>query len=181
LPAPGEQPPVGRGLTGGLAGFSRLAVSGVFSGIHEAIGQRTRIGRDLENEIVVDDPLVSRFHAELRARSDGRHELVDLGSRSGTFVNGRLVDRAILEQLDIVSVGHHAFRLVGSGLAEYIDSGSITFRAAALEVHRPNGRSLLRTPPLVSGFERTDRGRATFGLSARAVRPRPRPRRACVR
>jgi ABC transport system ATP-binding/permease protein len=168
LPAPGEQPPVGRGLTGGLAGFSRLAVSGVFSGIHEAIGQRTRIGRDLENEIVVDDPLVSRFHAELRARSDGRHELVDLGS-------------AILEQLDIVSVGHHAFRLVGSGLAEYIDSGSITFRAAALEVHRPNGRSLLRTPPLVSGFERTDRGRATFGLSARAVRPRPRPRRACVR
>jgi ABC transport system ATP-binding/permease protein len=143
LTAPGEEPAGPRGLTSGLEGFSHRAVSGVFSGIHEAIGKCTRIGRDLGNEIVVDDPLVSRFHAELRARSDGRHELVDLGSRNGTFVNGRAVDRAILEELDIVSVGHHAFRLVGSGLAEYIDAGSITFQAAGLEVHTPTGRSLL--------------------------------------
>ncbi len=99
-------------------------LSGVFSGIHEAIGQRARIGRDSENEIVVDDLLVSRFHAELRARSDGLHELVDLNSRNGTFVNGRAVDRAIVEELDIVSVGHPTFRLVGLGLEEYVDTGS---------------------------------------------------------
>ena len=110
--------------------MSARRVSGVFSGIHEAVGQRTKIGRDLQNNIVVDDPLVSRFHAEMRARPDGRHELVDLGSRNGTFVNGRAVDRAILEELDLVSTGHHTFRLVGSGLAEYIDTGSITFQAA---------------------------------------------------
>jgi len=143
LAAPSEQFRGARGSTSGLAGFSRRAVSGVFSGIHEAIGQHTRIGRDPENEIVVDDPLVSRFHAELRARPDGRHELVDLGSRNGTFVNGRAIDRAVLDELDIVSVGHHAFRLVGSGLAEYIDTGSISFQAAGLEVRGPNGRSLL--------------------------------------
>ncbi len=134
------EPPRGaRAQTGGLAGLGPRVVSGVFSGIHEAIGQRTRIGRGIENDIVIDDPLVSRFHAELRARSDGRHELVDLGSRNGTFVNGRVVDRAILEELDIVGVGHHAFRLVGSGLAEYVDTGSITFQAAGLEVRRTVG------------------------------------------
>ena len=66
--------------------------------------------------------MVSRFHAELRARPDGRHELVDLGSRNGTFVNGRTVDRAILEELDLVSVGHNTFRLVGSGLAELLNA-----------------------------------------------------------
>jgi ABC transport system ATP-binding/permease protein len=154
LAAPSDPSPSARSVTSGLAGFSQRAVSGVFSGIHEEIGQRTRIGRDLDNEIVVDDPLVSRFHAELRARSDGRHELVDLGSRNSTFVNGRAVDRAILEELDIVSVGHHAFRLVGSGLAEYVDTGSITFQAAGLEVRGPNGRSLLTE--------------VSFGLDARS-------------
>jgi ABC-type multidrug transport system ATPase subunit len=118
-------------------------LSGVFSGIHEAIGQRARIGRDTENDIVVDDLLVSRFHAELRARSDGLHELVDLNSRNGTFVNGRAVDRAIVEELDIVSVGHHTFRLVGLGLEEYVDTGSVTFQALGLEVRAANGRSLL--------------------------------------
>ena len=118
-------------------------LSGVFSGIHEAIGQRARIGRDPENDLVVDDLLVSRFHAELRARPDGRHELVDLGSRNGTFVNGRMVDRAIVEELDIVSVGHNTFRLVGLGLEEYIDTGLVTFQAVGLAVRAANGRSLL--------------------------------------
>ena len=141
---PGEERGVTQSLRGGPpAAFSDLALSGVFSGVHEAIGQRARIGRDSENDIVVDDLLVSRFHAELRARPDGLHELVDLNSRNGTFVNGRAVDRAIVEELDIVSVGHHTFRLVGLGLEEYVDTGSITFQAVGLEVRAANGRSLL--------------------------------------
>jgi pSer/pThr/pTyr-binding forkhead associated (FHA) protein len=85
-----------------FAGIADRGLSGVFSGIHETIGQRARIGRDAKNDIVVDDLLVSRFHAELRARSDGLHELIDLGSANGTFVNGRSVDRAIVEELDVV-------------------------------------------------------------------------------
>ncbi len=142
--APGDERGATQRLRGGsLAGVSDLALSGVFSGIHEAIGQRARIGRDSENDIVVDDLLVSRFHAELRARPDGLHELVDLNSRNGTFVNGRAVDRAIVEELDMVSVGHHTFRLVGLGLEEYVDTGSVTFQAVGLEVRAANGRPLL--------------------------------------
>jgi len=128
---------------GGPAGVAGRGLSGVFSGIHEAIGQRARIGRAKENDIVVNDLLVSRFHAELRTRSDGLHELVDLNSRNGTFVNGRAVDRAIVEELDIVTIGHHTFRLVGLGLEEYVDTGSVTFEAVGLEVRAANGRSLL--------------------------------------
>jgi ABC transport system ATP-binding/permease protein len=117
--------------------------SGVFSAIHETIGRRARIGRDRENEIVVDDLLVSRLHAELRARPDGAHELVDLGSRNGTFVNGRAVERVAVRENDIVTVGHHTFRLVGSGLEEYVDTGSISFEARGLRVVAPGGRTLL--------------------------------------
>jgi ABC-type multidrug transport system ATPase subunit len=126
-----------------FAGIADRGLSGVFSGIHETIGQRSRIGRDAKNDIVVDDLLVSRFHAELRARSDGLHELIDLGSANGTFVNGRSVDRAIVEQLDVVSIGHHTFRLVGLGLEEYVDTGLVTFQALGLQVRAANGRSLL--------------------------------------
>jgi ABC transport system ATP-binding/permease protein len=126
-----------------LTGSVEREVSGVFSGIHETIGQRARIGRDQENEIFVDDLLVSRFHAELRARPDGLHELVDLGSRNGTFVNGRAVDRAIVQELDIVSVGHHTFRLVGLGLEKYVDVGLVTFAALGLEVGVAGGQPLL--------------------------------------
>ena len=124
----------------------RLApeVSGVFSGIHEAFGARTRIGRDPGNDVVVDDLLVSRFHAELRPRPDGLRELVDLGSTNGTYVNGRAVDRTIVEELDIVSVGHHTFRIVGPKLEEYIDTGSVVFEARGLGVRSADGRSLLR-------------------------------------
>jgi predicted component of type VI protein secretion system len=131
VPAPTEQPQGTRGATGGAIELSVHGVSGVFSGIHEAIGERTGIGRDPQNDIVVDDPLVSRFHAELRVRPDGRQELVDLRSRNGTFVNGRAVDRAILEELDLVGTGHHTFRLAGSGLAEYIVVGPDTAQRKA--------------------------------------------------
>jgi ABC-type multidrug transport system ATPase subunit len=117
--------------------------SGVFSAIHETIGRRARIGRDHENDIVVDDLLVSRFHAELRAQQDGTYELVDLGSRNGTFVNGRAVERAALQDLDIVTVGHHMFRLLGTGLEEYVDTGSISFEARELSVRASDGRTLL--------------------------------------
>jgi ABC-type multidrug transport system ATPase subunit len=118
-------------------------LAGDFSGIHDAIGRLVRIGRDPGSDIVVDDLLVSRFHAELRGRSDGLHELVDLNSSNGTYVNGRSVSRAILEELDIVSVGRHTFRLVGLGLEEYVDRGSITFEAVGLHVRAGNGRLLL--------------------------------------
>ena len=129
---------------GRVAGLAAAGPSGVFSGIHESIGQLVRLGRDQANDIVLEDLLVSRFHAELRARPDGLHELIDLGSRNGTFLNGRAVERAIVEELDIVSIGHHTFRLVGHGLEKYIDTGLIAFEARGLGVRSANGHSLLR-------------------------------------
>ena len=119
-------------------------LSGTFSGIHESIGRCARVGRDPANDVVVDDALVSRFHAELRTRPDGRRELVDLGSANGTYVNGRAVERAIVEELDIVGVGHHMLRLVGDKLEDYVDTGTVTFEARNLKVRAPSGRWLLR-------------------------------------
>ncbi len=48
----------------------------------------TRVGRDAENEIVIDAPAVSQFHAVIRWATPGAWELRDLGSVNGTRVDG---------------------------------------------------------------------------------------------
>ena len=54
-----------------------------------------RIGRDESCEVRLDDPLISRRHAEIRFEH-GRWWVVDLASRNGTRLDGRLVERAPL-------------------------------------------------------------------------------------
>jgi hypothetical protein len=54
-----------------------------------------RIGRDETCELQLDDPLISRRHAEVRF-DDGRWWIVDLQSRNGTRLDGQLVERAPL-------------------------------------------------------------------------------------
>ncbi len=54
---------------------------------HALRGNKLRVGALDENDIVLNSPTVSRFHAQLRVRG-GRLEVEDLGSRNGTFVNG---------------------------------------------------------------------------------------------
>lgn len=61
----------------------------------------TNIGRLLENHLVLDDPRVSRSHAQLRAVK-GRHILFDLGSSGGTFVNGERISQISLHPGDVI-------------------------------------------------------------------------------
>lgn len=53
------------------------------------IGDRVRVGRNFFNEVVIfGDAYVSRRHAEIGAGDAGLY-VVDLGSRNGTYINGR--------------------------------------------------------------------------------------------
>lgn len=61
------------------------------------------LGRRLDNHIILDDPRVSRAHAQLRARF-GRYVLYDLGSTGGTYVNGQRVQECILRPGDVISL-----------------------------------------------------------------------------
>jgi hypothetical protein len=60
------------------------------------------VGRDLDNDIILDDMRVSRRHAQLRRRY-GQYVLYDLDSSGGTAVNGRQVREAALERGDVLS------------------------------------------------------------------------------
>ena len=67
-------------------------------------GQRLVLGRSREADLVVDDPNVSRRHAELR-REGADWNIVDLGSTNGVKVNGRRVEEARLEPGDGIVLG----------------------------------------------------------------------------
>ncbi len=103
-----------------------------------------RIGRDRDgNDLVLDDLLVSRHHAELRWAEGGGATVLDLGSYNGTFVNGRRVHRATVGQGDIVGIGQATFRLGPSGLEHRDIAGAATFIARGLSVRSPAGDVLL--------------------------------------
>ncbi|MGW1496243.1 FHA domain-containing protein [Streptomyces sp. NPDC002402] len=102
-----------------------------------------RIGRGTDNELVIDDLVVSRRHAELQAHPDGTYEIVDLGSHNGTYLNGQPVDRAPVLPGDIVGIGHSAFCLVGDELQEYVDTGEVSLDVQDLAVSVDRGRKTL--------------------------------------
>jgi ABC-type multidrug transport system ATPase subunit/ABC-type multidrug transport system permease subunit len=102
-----------------------------------------RIGRAEDNDLVIDDLVVSRRHAELRALPDGTYEIVDLGSHNGTFLNGLSVTRALVGPGDIVGIGHSAFSLVGDQLQEYVDTGEVSLDVQDLTVAVDHGRKTL--------------------------------------
>jgi ABC-type multidrug transport system ATPase subunit len=105
--------------------------------------RRLRIGRSPDNDIVLPDLDVSRHHAELREMGDGRYAIVDLGGHNGTFVNGQRVTSAVLDESDIVGIGHATFRLVGNELREFVDTGDVSLIAQELTVRTAKGKVLL--------------------------------------
>lgn len=56
-------------------------------------GHLVTIGRASNNDIVIPDLSISRFHAFLKEPADGRFVLQDAGSTNGTTLNGRSVPR----------------------------------------------------------------------------------------
>ncbi|MFD3542723.1 FHA domain-containing protein [Streptomyces sp. NPDC058662] len=112
-----------------------------------SLGHVMRIGRALENELVVSDLQVSRHHAEFRSMPGGRFEIHDLGSHNGTYVNGQPLAKsgtALLGPNDIVSVGHSTFRIVGDRLEEFVDTGEVSFSARHLTVTVDGGKQILK-------------------------------------
>lgn len=78
-----------------------LIVEGVK--VHPLTEPVVNIGRRLENQLVIDDPRVSRNHAQLRAIK-GRFVLFDLNSTGGTFVNGQRTSQTVLYPGDVISL-----------------------------------------------------------------------------
>jgi len=102
-----------------------------------------RIGRASDNDVVVSDLSVSRYHAELRRTGRGEFEIVDLDSHNGTFLNGQRIKIAPVTETDLIGVGPATFRRVGDQLQEFLDTGDISLSARDLTFRLPSGKVLL--------------------------------------
>src|SRR4029077_17889484 len=71
-------------------------------------GKQNRIGRGLDCDVILADPLASRVHAIL-VYEDGGWWVRDSGSRNGTYVNNQKIDEARLADGSVLKVGSTEF------------------------------------------------------------------------
>ena len=78
------------------------------------------IGRDVRNDICLQDTEISRRHAELR-QADGEFTIHDLGSSNGTFVNGTAISTHAMQSGDQLLLGRTLLLYTGGGASAVID------------------------------------------------------------
>jgi pSer/pThr/pTyr-binding forkhead associated (FHA) protein len=72
-----------------------------------------KLGRSLENDVVIQDPRVSRVHAEIQYE-DGKFILHDLNSSGGTYINKQKIEESVLRVGDIITLANVPLVFVGS-------------------------------------------------------------------
>jgi pSer/pThr/pTyr-binding forkhead associated (FHA) protein len=107
------------------AGVRLVAEGGPFDGrVFNLPPGTSTLGRAIDNDLVFDDPSLSRRHASIH-RDGGKIEIEDLGSSNGSFVSGRRVGRGAVAPGDVVRFGDLSFRCEGGehGSTRSVDPG----------------------------------------------------------
>src|SRR5919106_22245 len=135
---------------------------------------RLTVGREAHNQIVIDDPSVSREHAAIVPVGND-HILEDLRSANGTVVNGTRLSRRILQHGDVIEFGQFHLRYLNPKVAADIDLER-TMLIEGLSVSRLAQLRDAAAPPVgnvpmpVAGTARTNfpKGRVWMGAGPRA-------------
>ena len=67
-----------------------------------------KIGRGINNDVVINDRVVSTSHAIITVTDFGEISIEDLNSKNGTFVNGKKITKAVLTSSSTVVLGNHS-------------------------------------------------------------------------
>jgi len=120
-----------------------LTRQGGETSVRHVVASRLTVGRLPDNDVVLDDLLVSRRHAELH-RTGPSWRIVDLNSGNGTFVNGTRVTTADIGPRDVIGIGHALLQLHGDRLVSAEDTGDVGFTVQGASVTTDSGKTLLR-------------------------------------
>jgi ABC-type multidrug transport system ATPase subunit/pSer/pThr/pTyr-binding forkhead associated (FHA) protein len=100
--------------------------------IHFAEKTAIQIGRDASNDVVLDSPTVSHFHAQIE-KVGQRHRLRDLRSTNGTFVNDQLAEGDVwLQPDDVIRIGRYRFVMGEAEIDQYDESHGLRVDAIRL-------------------------------------------------
>jgi ABC-type multidrug transport system ATPase subunit/predicted component of type VI protein secretion system len=93
-----------------------------------------QFGRDPSNDVVLDSPTVSRFHAQIE-RIGQRYRINDLRSSNATFVNEEGIEgETWLQPSDTIRIGPYRFVMGQDELAQFDESGGL--RADAINLNK---------------------------------------------
>jgi DNA-binding NtrC family response regulator len=100
----------GLAVPGAARRFRLTVVEGPARGVAwQSAADRCSIGSHHRNDLVIDDPTVSRFHCEIVIDAD-RVRVRDQGSRNGTVVDGVVVIEALLRVGSLLRLGKTVIR-----------------------------------------------------------------------
>ena len=121
--------------------MAKLVLSSGGSVVFQCFVDKARlgVGRDPTNQVVINDPMVSREHAAIVPVGND-HILEDLASRNGTIVNGTRMPRRILQHGDVVELGAFRLRYLNPKSADVeLDRTMLIEGIAEARVGRPFG------------------------------------------
>lgn len=100
------------------------------------------IGRNLNNNLVLNDPTVSRFHAEIHY-ADSQFLLIDKNSSSGTFLNNKRITQSPLFAGDIIQISHTPIMFMFKGASITSKSTKLTGQLKKTEEKNEDSESQL--------------------------------------
>ena len=93
-----------------------------------------QIGRDASNDVVLNSPLISSYHAQIE-RVGQRHRLTDLRSTNGTFVNDKRVEGDVwLQSSDVIRIASFRFVMGEDEIGQFDESRGL--RVDALDLNK---------------------------------------------
>jgi len=111
------------------------------------------VGRDITNDIVINDPEVSRHHLRF-TRGAGGYTMEDLGSTNGTFINGQRVTGAkplnngdMIGLGETVTLGYEMVRPPSQGAPEDGGGAGATVQNPSAQPAQPQGPSYQQPQP----------------------------------
>lgn len=116
------------------------------------------IGRAPSNDIVIDNLVVSSFHARV-VSENGRFFIEDLGSTNGTFIGERRISRAPLSDQTPVTIGKHTVIFSDPEATGDADA-TMTMRKA------PSMDATMLIEPKKAGIEQTSSATMSGGKAA---------------
>lgn len=110
---------------------------------------RLTLGRDAGNDIRLDAPVVSRFHAQVE-KVGQRFRIQDLRSANGTYVNGRAIEGEVwLKPQDTIRIGPYRFVMGEDALSQFDETDGVRVEAVKLNKRVRKDLNLLQDISLV--------------------------------
>lgn len=117
-------------------------------------GEVTRMGRADDNDIVLRDQNISRYHLNFYVR-EGQLTVENAGAQGGFYINGNLIqDATVLAAGDRISIGLRRFEVIAAGTAATSTNSARAFSTGTipLNVESRHTTSSNRRPLLYGGL-----------------------------